>query len=460
MSAGGLLAGRYELEELLGQGGMARVYRALDHDLGRHVAVKILEPHLRDDPDAVARFRDEARRVAGLVHPNLVTVIDRGATDDVEFMVLELVPGETLKALLRRRGTLLPAEAVAIARDIAAGLGAAHERGVVHRDVKPQNVLLHTSGVAKITDFGVAGDGRPEARLFGTCDYLAPEQVRGERVDSRADIYALGAVLYELLAGSVVFPGSSFEEVARRHATEVAPDVRARRPAVSSELAEVVACALAKEPARRFPTMAALIAALDACPEGAASEEASPRIERDSVLDWPVLLLIGGIVAAVATIAAVMFTGGGGGSSVTSGTTVRLPPTSAVRAIGAYDPFGDGTEHDSTAPLATDGKLATFWQTSRYTFPNGGLGKPGVGLVFDAGSHKALEELTVETLTPGFEAVIRVSDDPTSFTTDDSATFTAARSTLVQLDGHHARYYLLWITRLPAGGVVKIAEVG
>ena len=126
MSAGELLAGRYELEELLGQGGMARVYRALDHDLGRHVAVKILEPKLRDDPEAVARFRDEARRVAGLVHPNLVTVIDRGSTDVDEFIVLELVPGETLRELLRRRGSLLPAEAVAIARDIAAGLGAAH----------------------------------------------------------------------------------------------------------------------------------------------------------------------------------------------------------------------------------------------------------------------------------------------------------------------------------------------
>jgi len=460
VSAGEFLAGRYELLELLGQGGMARVYRAHDHDLGRQVAVKILEPRLRDDPDAVARFRDEARRVSGIVHPNLVTVIDRGTAGDVEFLVLELVPGETLRELLRRRGSLLPVEAVAIALDIAAGLSVAHERGVIHRDVKPQNVLLHTSGAAKITDFGVAGDGASDARLFGTCDYLAPEHVRGEPVDARADVYALGAVLYELLTGAVVFPGSTFEEVALRHATERAPDVRVRRASASPELAAVVARALAKEPAGRFASMAAFAEALRSCPEAAKVEvdQLEPEKERrESRLDWPVLLLVGGIVAAIAVIVAVAFTGGGGGG--VGGTTVRLTGSS-VHAVGAYDPFGDKTEHNATAALATDGKLSTYWQTSRYTFPNGGLGKPGVGLVLDAGSSEALTQLTVETVTPGFRAIIRSSDDRAAFSSDDSAAFTAARSTSVRLSGHRARYYLVWITRLPAGGVVKITEVG
>jgi hypothetical protein len=431
MSAGEFLAGRYELLELLGQGGMARVYRAHDHDLGRQVAVKILELRLRDDPDAVARFRDEARRVSGIVHPNLVTVIDRGTAGDVEFLVLELVPGETLRELLRRRGSLLPEQAVAITLDIAAGLSVAHERGVIHRDVKPQNVLLHTSGAAKITDFGAAGDGAPDARLFGTCDYLAPEHVRGEPVDARADVYALGAVLYELLTGAVVFPGSSFEEVAVRHATEVAPDVRERRASVSSELAAVVGRALAKDPARRFASMSAFAEALRACPESANVEVGQPEPEarpRESHLDWPVVLLIGGIVAAVAAIAAVMFTGGGS-TGTGNGTTVILTDSAVVHAISAYDPFGDKTEHDSTVALATDGKAGTFWQTSRYTFPNGGLGKPGVGLVLDAGSSQVLKQLTIETSTPGFSATIRSSDDRAAFSAEDSAAFTAERST-------------------------------
>src|SRR5438270_8025684 len=208
---GEVLSDRYELEELVGSGGMSSVYRAHDRVLDRRVALKILHRHFSDDDEYVQRFLREARTVASLSHPNIVAVIDRGEHDGQQFIVLEYVAGENLKRLIERNGPAPVERALELAIQIARGLMCAHDRGLVHRDVKPQNVLLNGDGQAKVTDFGIARsvgiDGMTQTgTVMGTSNYIAPEQASGQGVDAQSDVYALGVVLYELLAGEVPFP--------------------------------------------------------------------------------------------------------------------------------------------------------------------------------------------------------------------------------------------------------------
>ena len=204
---GELIAGRYEVQELVGTGGMSSVYRAHDRLLERDVAIKVLHEQFTADGEYVERFRREARAVAQLSHPNIVTVIDRGEQDDRQFIVFEYVDGENLKALIDREGPLSEREAIELALQVGRALGFAHEEGLVHRDVKPQNVLLNDGRQAKVTDFGIArsldvhGGLTQTGTVMGTSDYIAPEQARGSRVDAQSDIYSLGTVLYELLDG-------------------------------------------------------------------------------------------------------------------------------------------------------------------------------------------------------------------------------------------------------------------
>ena len=231
---GELIAGRYELEELVGSGGMSNVFRAHDRLLERTVALKILHEQYTRDEDYVERFRREARAVAQLTHPNIVTVIDRGEQDGRQFIVFEYVDGENLKEL-SARGPLEPREAIGLALQVAHALSFAHDRGLVHRDVKPQNVLLNDDGQAKVTDFGIARSldvhgVTQTGTVLGTSDYIAPEQARGQKVDPKTDIYSLGVVLYELLTGEVPFSGDNFVAVAMRHVSEP-PAERARAPA-------------------------------------------------------------------------------------------------------------------------------------------------------------------------------------------------------------------------------------
>ena len=225
---GDVLSDRYELEELVGSGGMSSVYRAHDRLLDRKVALKVLHEQYTGDAEHVGRFRHEARAVATLSHPNIVTVIDRGEHDGRQFIVLEYVDGENLKELIRR-GPVPVATAVELAIQISQGLAFAHQQGLVHRDVKPQNVLLDGDGQAKVTDFGIARSldvqhGMTQTgTVLGTSDYIAPEQAQGQRVDEHTDVYSLGVVLYELLTGEVPFPGENFVAVAMRHINEPPP---------------------------------------------------------------------------------------------------------------------------------------------------------------------------------------------------------------------------------------------
>src|ERR1700736_72509 len=251
---GTLLGGRYRLDAQIGRGGMSTVYRAFDVDLERPVAIKLMHREIAADSDQLERFRREARSVAQLNHPHIVTVIDAGeespngdhtGVGGSPFIVLEYVDGETLKDLIRREGPLEITQAIAYAIEIARALGAAHERQIVHRDVKPQNVLIGAEGGAKITDFGIARTLTEEGltmdgRVLGTTDYVSPEQALGQPVTGQSDLYSLGIVLYEMLAGQVPFRGDSPVAVAMKHVREEIPDVQALRPELSAATAAVV----------------------------------------------------------------------------------------------------------------------------------------------------------------------------------------------------------------------------
>src|SRR6476469_8646322 len=251
---GEVLADRYELEELVGTGGMSSVFRAHDRLLDRKVALKILHQQYSADDDYVERFKREARSVAALSHPNIVTVIDRGEHGDRQFIVFEYVEGENLKRMIERRGPAPVPNALELAIQVARGLAFAHQQGLVHRDVKPQNVLLNGDGRAKVTDFGIARSldvqhGMTQTgTVLGTSDYIAPEQAQGQRVDEHSDVYSLGVVLYELLTSEVPFPGENFVAVAMRHVNEEPPSVLGRRPDVSPRLDDAIRRAMAKRP--------------------------------------------------------------------------------------------------------------------------------------------------------------------------------------------------------------------
>src|SRR5215210_411957 len=200
---GTLISERYRLDEKIGSGGMSSVYRAFDPTLERWVAIKLMHRDISHDPDQLERFRREARAVAQLNHPHVVTVIDAGEDDGAPYIVFEYVEGETLKDRIRRHGRLPISEAVAYAIEIARALGAAHSRNIVHRDVKPQNVLIDAEGSAKVTDFGIArtldDEGlTADGRVLGTTDYVAPEQALGQPCTAESDLYSLGIVLYEM----------------------------------------------------------------------------------------------------------------------------------------------------------------------------------------------------------------------------------------------------------------------
>ncbi|MBW3592211.1 MAG: protein kinase [Actinobacteria bacterium] len=482
MKTGEVVAGRYELEELLGVGGMSSVYRARDRVLERTVALKILHEQFSHDPAYVERFRREARAIAKLSHPNIVTVIDRGEFEGRQFIVFEYVGGETLKQLATREAPLPPERALALVHQVARGLAFAHEHGIVHRDVKPHNVLVDGDGAAKVTDFGIARSlGGPDDGLtqtgtvLGTGAYISPEQAVGRPADERSDQYSLGALLYELLTGRIPYEGESIVAVATRHVRDPVPDVREVRPEISARIDALIRRAMAKRPDDRFPSTDAMIGAIEAClaeevtraradenghPDDGATQvlavppptplfDPSPperprRRRRRRRAPWRLAAVLAVLVLGAALLAYFVRneqgggTRDGGGGAGEGGDAVRLV------ALRDHDPEGGDGEHPEAVSRATDGDLATYWTTETYS----SFSKSGVGIVLDARSPVELERLVVRSDEPGFTALIQAGETPNGPFEEVSNEQTVGARTTFEIDtgGEERRFYLIWIT--------------
>jgi tRNA A-37 threonylcarbamoyl transferase component Bud32 len=278
-----LLGDRYRLGERIAAGGMGSVYRAVDETLGRQVAVKALRRELADDPTFLERFRREARAAACLSHPGVAGVYDYGELGGQPFIVMELVEGETLAERLAARGRLPWREAFAIGEQVAAALAAAHAHGLVHRDVKPANILLGRDGRAKVTDFGIAQAAQAATltrtgMVLGSANYVAPEQAKGGHVGPAADLYSLGCVLFEAVTGETPYHGGNAVAIATQHVSAPVPDPRERARDLPPEAAALITRALQKHPAGRFASGAAMAAALAAARHGDGATRVLPAL--------------------------------------------------------------------------------------------------------------------------------------------------------------------------------------
>jgi beta-lactam-binding protein with PASTA domain/tRNA A-37 threonylcarbamoyl transferase component Bud32 len=348
---GDVLGNRYRLIELLGQGGMATIYRARDSQLERDVAVKVLRAEYGRDPDFSSRFRQEAQAAAALNHPNVVAVYDYGQDDAGPYIVMELVDGEDLASVIRRTGALPPRQAARIAADIARALAAAHARGFVHRDVKPGNVLVARDGRVKVADFGIAR-AVAEAQMtlpgttLGSVHYFSPEQARGEQATTSSDIYALGIVLFELLTGRRPWEGDSAASIAMARLSGPVPSPGGVRSGVPPALDSIVQRALARDPKDRFPTAAAMADALDAfladrAPEGArAGAAGTAGTAAGAVGAGAAGAGVGAAGAGMAAAGAGGAAGSSTGATVAAGVARPNPP----RVPYAQDAYADASE--------------------------------------------------------------------------------------------------------------------
>jgi len=473
---GTVLSSRYKLEAKLGSGGMSTVYLARDTTLDRQVAVKVLHREMSEQADQLERFRQEARAVAKLSHPNVVAVIDAGEDGGHPYIVFEYVEGETLKQRINRVGALDAQEALAYAIEVARGLTVAHNRNMVHRDIKPQNVLIDSEGRAKLTDFGISRqleqDGMTATgRVLGTTDYVAPEQAMGHPVDQRSDVYSLGVVLYEMLTGGVPFQADSQVGVAMKHVNEELPDVQQRRPELSAAAALVVERATAKDPGERYQQVGELIDDLATALEVEAARAGSTTGEATSVLEavppterklsrgggWSRLALVllvlafAGAVAAVILISSGNGPGGGGGALKNKGSPV------ALAEAADYDPQGDDEEDPEAVSLAVDGDpTGTTWSSEHYdtedfagtkTGPN-----PGVGLYVVAKATTTPREMLVKS-TPGWDAEIYAAaagppEDLSEWGEPVGEVSDAKEFEEIELDlPSPAKYFLIWFTK-------------
>jgi eukaryotic-like serine/threonine-protein kinase len=505
-----VLAGRYRLDHLLAVGGMSEVWAGTDDLLKRAVAVKVLRPGLASHPALVARFRREAVAAARVRHPSVVGVLDTVIAEGEDAVVMELVAGHSLRHLLDDQGRLGPARTAAIGAAVADGLDAVHRAGLVHRDVKPANILLADDGRILVADLGLAKavhiDDEPGERrtVVGTPKYLAPEQVRGLPVDGRADLYALGVVLFECLTGQVPFTGADDTAVAKARLRGHARPVRDLAPEVPRPLADLVARLLSRDPGRR-PGSARVVGdelvrlAADLPPEpeparppvpvpaGDASQaDPTPAVPVSAGGQrwWMVALASTGVTALLA-VAGALLSGTGerpalvpevlGAPAIASAepaSTSVAPPAPAPAAVvplevlgtAEFDPppDGDGKENPDLLGRITDGDPATDWQSVCYrqdTFAP----KAGIGLVLELSVPIAGHQLTVTTPMDGWSGELRVAETPAGTLAGwgpPVASVDSAPDGDVVLDVGSAegRYVLLLVTRAPEGPACRDAR--
>ena len=457
---GTLLSNRYRLDEQIGMGGMSTVYRAFDTVLERRVAIKLMHREIAGDSDQLERFRREARAVAQLNHLHIVGVIDAGEEGDPKaptpYIVFEYVDGETLKDRIRRNSRLSIGESIAYAIEISRALCVAHEHQIVHRDVKPQNVLIDEDGSAKVTDFGIARmlhqEGlTAEGRVLGTTDYVSPEQALGQPVSGQSDLYSLGIVLFEMLTGDVPFKGENQIAVAMKHVREELPDVQLRRPEVSAALAAVIDRLTSKDLAHRYPDAQAVIAdleevlATETARTGHVSGEATtvlrslPESARQRV-PLRVRSSRKGLIALLAVVlvvrrAAALPRGAQDRARNRLARERRARRRAAAvrqplpaRGLGLRPARRQQGEHPLDTNAVVDGDPKSTWSTEGYS---SGIQKAGVGIIIDAPPPVAAREIRIQTPTPGFTAEIYAAKDALPATLPDPGWKRLAGATVI-----------------------------
>ena len=394
---GGLIGDRYRLDRHIARGGMAEVWLASDTKFDRQVAVKILRPHLAGDPTLTERFRREAAACAGITHPNIVAVYDCLEHRGQQAVIMQYVKGKSLRDVLDRQKKLGPQLTIHIGMSVAAALDEAHNKNIIHRDVKPGNILITPEGRVLLTDFGIAKaldtkdeDLTSDNIMMGTAKYLSPEQVRGKPLDGRADLYGLGLVLYECLAGRVPFLGETDADTALARLQREPTDLARLRPSLSPQLVKVIMTLLARNPDHRYPTGAATRLALqaaslghldqtteltppsgnptvptDTTPEPIVEREVAAPVRRDGRRLLAILLALG--VGASAMLWSV--SRDNGAATIADEPEVLSAPTGpvAISTITSYDPNGDdGAENEALTPLLLDGNPETMWMSTCY----------------------------------------------------------------------------------------------
>lgn len=476
-----LLADRYRIGSVIATGGMAQVRRATDEVLGREVAIKILHPHLAADPVLVDRFRREAVAAARLTHPAIVAIYDTVAEDGINAIVMELIEGITLRQFLDQRGPLDPTDAVDIITGVAEALQVAHEAGIVHRDVKPANILLCDDRRVKVTDFGIAkagvgGDLTETGTMIGTAKYLAPEQVRGESVDPRTDIYALGVVLYECLTGVAPFEADTDAStaLARLHRDPLRP--RQIRPSIPRALEAVTMDALSREPAGRPATASDLRAQLlGANPDQHANEGAdhtaiaplaeAAAAEPDSFTrserNWLVPMVLVIVIGLALTLAGVLIGRTETGQEfferarqvvTQSDSQTAESRTLTIDRAQTFDPIGGDGENDDLVHLAVDGDPSTSWPTEFYNVGTWER-KEGVGLIVVLDQPAGIDQVVVESSSNNWAASVYLAAEPQAELTAWGEVVTARDSVAsgaatFDLSGAQGAAVLLWFTDL------------
>ncbi len=445
-----MLGRRYLLEERIASGGMAAVWRAHDEVLARTVAVKVLHDHLAQDAAFRERFRREAVTAARLTHPNIVSLYDTGTDGDQVYLVMEYVDGPTLRDVIADLGMLDIAQAAAIGERVARALDYAHTRGLVHRDVKPANILIGENGTVKVADFGIAkaehhSDLTRTGMVLGTAAYVAPEQVMANPLDGKADQYSLGCVLYEAMTGQRPFKGESPVATAAARLERDPLPPRSLRADIPRGLEQTVSRCLAREKEARFPSCSQLADALSVYTEPDQDQTVgllADRMERTTALPLPrppsmqaapkgslqsflraegrwlapvlALLTLAGALVGVGLATGMLETGGGLLPRFAQDVTDAEAPGAAlpISTLSDFDPLGDGEENLRDLGRLVDGDASTTWQTEGYDNPALGSLKPGVGFWVDLSAPRAISSVRLDTTTPGITYELRVADQP------------------------------------------------